>query len=638
MSGLFLLFGFAALFAVSDAFSNSAEDDTDSQENDTVTRRGTAGADVIVSGGNEIVMGRGGDDTLIATGNSTLMGGAGNDTLTTYADGALMGGGGADTLLSYGGGAVLNGGGGADTFIINLLRVNQAGILLDINNQPVAPTVINDFNPDDDRLVLDLRASTLLPKGPEPVVVTGTLAPDGEGLMIQINGVNAVQLSTYGGGNMQSAAEALFTEFDAIEVLGAEVVFPRTDEGGDVPAGIASEQDAETGRLSFLVTDEYLGGGQLVGIAGEASILDLSGYTGNIVIAEADDGTIFMVPRGTDAEPTVLTRINSIILGPGENVVNLGSVPGGLTVTATEGTNVIGAWRGMLDVVLEGGTNTVTMSDEGRIRAEISGGENQIIGDDDVFTQIVMRADATGNTTVLGQRAGNAVTFGGDDPSLNVVLAADGGLAATWGGGTLQMEQAGFVTVGDNARVDASARDVEATAIIQAGGPETTVSGSAKPDLMSGQGQFFGAGGNDTIRLSQIVDGGGRAGGGGGKDFLFADISGNGSGDLVLKGGTNIDSFVVQVDKMVWTGEGGIARIIDLADDESVRLEVIYPQLSPAPVPEPVVTVQEDATANEVRVFVDGDLALVIENRASLREGMLDIDLKLFQDFDTMVA
>lgn len=65
---------------------------------------------------------------------------------------------------------------------------------------------------------------------------------------------------------------------------------------------------------------------------------------------------------------------------------------------------------------------------------------------------------------------------------------------------------------------------------------------------------------------------------------------------------------------------------------------MIYPQLSPAPVPEPVVTVQEDATANEVRVFVDGDLALVVANRASLREGMLDIDLKLFQDFDTMVA
>ncbi len=638
MNGLFLLFGFAALFAVSQAFSNSSEDDTDPLENDTVTRRGTAQADVIVSAGSEIVMGRGGDDTLITTGDSTLMGGAGNDTLTSYADGTLMGGGGADTLISYGGGAVLNGGGGADTFIINLLRVNQAGTLLDINNQPVAPTVINDFDPDQDRLVLDLRASTLLPEGPEPVVVTGALAPDGEGLMIQIDGVNAVQLSTYGGGDMQSAAEALFTEFDAVDILGAEVVFPPIDGEADIPAGIETVQDPETGRLSFRVTDDYRGGGELVGIAGEASIVDLSGYFGNILIAEADDGTIFMVPRGSAPEPTVLTRINTIILGPGEDVVNVGSVPGGLTVTATEGVNVIGAWRGRVDVVLEGGTNTVTMSDDGRIQAQISGGENQIIGDDDVFTQIVMRPDATGNTTVSGMRAGNPVTFLGDDPSLNVVLNEEGGLVATWDGGMLQMEQAGFVTVGDNARVDASARDVAATAIIQAGGPETRVTGSAQPDLISGQGQFFGAGGNDTIRLTHLEDGGARAGGGGGKDLLFADISGNGSGDLVLKGGTNIDSFVVQVDKMVWTGEGGVARIIDLADDESVRLEVRYPQLSPAPVPEPVVTVQEDATANEVRVFVDGDLALVVANRASLREGMLVTDLKLFQDFDNMIA
>lgn len=68
--------------------------------------------------------------------------------------------------------------------------------MLDINAEPVSPTVIDDFNPDEDRLVLDLRLSGLLPEDGEPVLLTGVAAPDGEGLMIQINGVNVVRLSS----------------------------------------------------------------------------------------------------------------------------------------------------------------------------------------------------------------------------------------------------------------------------------------------------------------------------------------------------------------------------------------------------------------------------------------------------------
>ncbi|MCC5964588.1 MAG: hypothetical protein JJU24_00495 [Natronohydrobacter sp.] len=424
MEFFFLLFGFAALLAISGAFSGGL--DAEPPEDDENERSGTEGDDIMFSEGGEILRGLGGDDTLITSGDSTLLGGEGDDT-----------------LISFGGGALLNGGEGEDTFVINLLEVTEEGDLLDVNGQPVEPTVIDDFNPDEDRLVLDLRNSGLLPDGDESVVLTGVVAPDGEGLMIQVNGVNVVQLSSYGGGDMQSALEDLVNLDDAIEIVGADFVFP--SDGLGTPDGVAIIENPD-GLLSFVITDDYSGGGELVGAAGSADILDLSQFTGNASIIEDDEGYIYLRIEGDDVEPTLLTNVTSVILGSGENVVNVGSVPGGFTVTATDGTNTISAWRGGLDVNLQGGTNTVYMADSGDLRVIVAGGENTIELDDGVTGTITILEGATGASIV----AGNAITalvFERAEPGLEIVATDSGGVIATWDGGRIEIEVVASVTV-----------------------------------------------------------------------------------------------------------------------------------------------------------------------------------------------
>lgn len=615
---LFVLLGIGALFAFGDFFSSSNSDSEPPDEDEENERRGTEGNDLMISTGGEILMGLEGDDTLITYGDSTLMGGEGDDT-----------------LVSVGGGAVLNGGEGADTFVINLLELSDEGDLLDINGAPVSPTVIDDFNPDEDRLVLDLRLSGLLPEDGEPVLLTGVAAPDGEGLMIQINGVNVVQLSSYGGGDMQSALEDLVNLDGAIEIIGADFVFP--PDGLGTPDGVEIIENPN-GSLSFVITDDYSGGGELVGAAGVADILDLTQFSGNASIIEDDEGNIYLHIEGNDTEPTLLTNVTSVILGSGENVVNVGSVPGGFTVTATDGTNTISAWRGGLDVLLLGGTNTVEMSDYGTLRVTIGGGDNTINADDDVVIAFNIGESATGTTVISGGLPGSSLAFLGDGTGTTVTLTESGGVLATWDGGSVEMDTAGFITVGAGTLVDATARDVEATAIIRATGPGATVIGGDNPVIMIGQGDFSGGDGDDQITIFNFTEGGATADGGAGDDILIADISDGNAGDLVMTGGEGTDSFVVQIDMLRWEGTGGVARITDLEDGETVRIDITTYQFSPTPVPSPEITVESDPEANEVRVLVNGELALVIENRFLIEPGLLEANVTVIRDFDDGVA
>ncbi|MGL4413669.1 hypothetical protein [Roseinatronobacter monicus] len=216
----YLLLGAGALLAFSDFLVSS------SSTADTGT--GTSPPDDEDTSEERVIFGTEDDDYLVSQGGETVFGLGGDDVLITYGDSILLGGDGNDELVSVGGGAVLNGGEGEDTFVIKLLPLGANFDLLGSNGQPVAPTVIEDFNPDEDRLVLDLRDSSFPMFGDDTVLLTGVPAPDGEGLMIQINGVNVVQLSSYGSDDMQGALEYLVNDFDALEVVGAALIFPET--------------------------------------------------------------------------------------------------------------------------------------------------------------------------------------------------------------------------------------------------------------------------------------------------------------------------------------------------------------------------------------------------------------------------
>jgi hypothetical protein len=131
-------------------------------------------------------------------------------------------------------GAYLTATEGEDTFVLDVFGATEAGKLLGADGKPVGHTIVDGFNPDADRLILDLGGSNFVSADGAPVVLTGVVPPDGEGLMIQVNGVNVVQLSTYGGGNAQWALEDLYTDFGALEVTGASFVFGAAS-GPDTP-------------------------------------------------------------------------------------------------------------------------------------------------------------------------------------------------------------------------------------------------------------------------------------------------------------------------------------------------------------------------------------------------------------------
>ncbi|TVP71365.1 MAG: hypothetical protein EA339_10360 [Rhodobacteraceae bacterium] len=253
LSPIFLLLGIGAFLALADALTSSNSDTPSAEEEDEPSQpdesedrarpplvEGTSGRDVIFSSGGEVVRGFAGDDTLITDGDSTLRGGAGDDT-----------------LMSIGGDAFLRGGTGEDTFIIVPLDTTGDGDLLDRNGNAVAPTVVLDFNPDEDRLVLDLRQFDLGDTGTaeNPAILTGVPGPGDGGLLIRVNGIDVVQLSSYGGGNMQAALEELETDFDALEVVGAVYAFPEPaagapEEGDDLPPQ-ESGDDVEPVDLSL---------------------------------------------------------------------------------------------------------------------------------------------------------------------------------------------------------------------------------------------------------------------------------------------------------------------------------------------------------------------------------------------------
>ena len=610
---LLFLLGAGAMAVLSDMLTSNNADNDPATEPATPNEEEGRSAVRVILGTEE-------NDRLESLGGETLFGLGGDDVLISYGDSTMFGGDGDDVLVSVGGGAVLIGGEGADTFRIELLGVRDDGTLLDFFGQPIAPAVIVDFDPNTDRLVLDLLDSTLLLDGPGPVVLTGTQAPDGEGLMVQVNGVNAVQLSGYGGGDMQAALEALVKDFDALQVIGVGFEFPPQAIG--TPEGVEIIENPD-GSLSFLITVDYSGGGELVGVAARADILDLSQVSGSASIIEDDEGNIYLRIEGDDVEPTLLTNITSVILGSGENVVNVGSVPGGFTVTATDGTNDISAWRGALTASLMGGTNTVYLADEGTLNLRIADGDNTITVDEFVGMHVTMLEGAGGTTVISGGDIGDDLGFLGSEPDLIAVVTESAGLNATWSGGSLEMERVWSIDLQDGATLDATALSPDLSiGDIFVAGPNATVIGGPAPLLVEGQGQFFGGPGNDAFGVYIESDGGAAVDGGAGDDVIAVYQFGNFSGDIVLTGGEGQDQFYLATSVFAQTCEAGVVRITDFEDDESLRIDV--GNWGPTPdMPVFQITIIEDAEANQVEIRLGERTLVILENRSSVPEGAI---------------
>ena len=298
-------------------------------------------------------------------------------------------------------------------------------------------------------------------------------------------------------------------------------------------------------------------------------------------------------------------------------------MPGGFTVTATDGTNDISAWRGTLTASLLGGTNTVYLADEGNLNLWIGGGDNTITADEFVGMRVTMLEGAGGTTVISGGDIGDVLEFLGSEPDLIAVITESAGLNATWAGGSLEVERVGEIGVEDGATVDASALSADLSiGTVFAGGPNTTVIGGASGIEVVGQGQFFGGPGNDYFEFFEFVEGGAVVDFGAGDNVFEVYQYDAIQDDVVVTGGEGQNQFYVYSMDFSQRSDMGVVRITDFADDDSLRIEV--PSFVGIYNPELDFTFIEDIEANQVEIRLGEWTLVILENRSSVPEGAID--------------
>ncbi|TVS01767.1 MAG: hypothetical protein EA407_11225 [Rhodobacteraceae bacterium] len=421
MEVFFLLFGVAALIAVSDMFSSDSEPEP--EDEDRIT--GTEDNDLIFTDGGQIVEALGGDDTIISVGEDTVFAGPGDDLIIAQ---------GAATILGQE---------GDDIFAI-------APETLEANDEQWP--VVGDFNPEEDTLILDLREVDLGEAGTEetPIILTGVAAPDGEGMVVQANGFNLVQLSNYGSDDPQAALEALVTDFEAFALFGAAIEFPEDPDA--LPEGV--DVSVNDDQIIFSIREEYAGGGALsvpdefdpldFGVSEFLHAIDLSNLSDDTLIIFGDDrvGTLTV----GDLPPTTLKLpLSAITFGAGNDTIDLRQAgaddigPSGLIFNATEGTNSINIGQSIDGAFnLSGGENTVIAAGG---EAIITGGQNTLIDADSTTNNALMirlQISPDNETTVSGTEV-NLFVVAEDNALLDTVQVVRddaGGGVITWDGGS----------------------------------------------------------------------------------------------------------------------------------------------------------------------------------------------------------
>ena len=435
MEIFFLLFGVAAFIAITDIFSSGSDTEPEDQERIT----GTDEDDLIITNGGQIVDALDGDDTILSVGYDTIFAGPGDDILIAL------------------GAATMFGQEGEDIFAIvpETLDAND-------ENWPV----IGDFDPEDDTLVIDLTDVDLGDAGSEenPITLSGVIAPDGEGMLVQANGFNIVQLSNYGADDPQGALEALAADSEAFALFGAVFDFPQDPDA--LPSGVSVNFDGD--QLVFALGEEFSGGGTLLvpdefdpmdfGLTEFLHGIDLSNLSDDATITFDRDGIGTLTVGGLP--PTTLqVPLSKIMLGSGDDNVDFRWAdenavgPDGLTVVAYEGSNDIKLGRSIAGtLILSGGENTV-VANGGSV--EITGGNNTLIDNkatsNKAFNTLLQLSDES--TTVVTGGKVNLFVISEDDTLLDTVQVVRdelGGGLITWDGGSFETDTLRILTIQNN--------------------------------------------------------------------------------------------------------------------------------------------------------------------------------------------
>ena len=172
-------------------------DDADTLEHDPEfqTYLGRDGDDTLIGGDTAArYLGEGGDDLLVAFDSDRAEGGAGDDTVIglhdrlTTGPQVLEGNDGNDTIATRGW-SVLRGGDGEDTFVLAPDDLSDDGDwLFDEDAQRYPVPLIQDFDPAEDRIVIDLGTAWAqqVPGGVQGSHLSGPSQLDPDGVLGQV--------------------------------------------------------------------------------------------------------------------------------------------------------------------------------------------------------------------------------------------------------------------------------------------------------------------------------------------------------------------------------------------------------------------------------------------------------------------
>ncbi|WP_164736603.1 calcium-binding protein [Pararhodobacter zhoushanensis] len=193
-----------------------------------------------------------------------------------------------------------------------------------------------------------------------------------------------------------------------------------------------------------------------------------------------------------------------------------------------------------------------------------------------------------------------------------VVDATGSGVLTDTQGGTLHfanMER--FDVMGARADASATGFGVEITGA-------TTVLGGTGDDTLAG-GDVFGGDGDDVLR-GTVLDGGA------GDDTLFASqITDR------MTGGEGTDSFTINRTMRDGYAPNDPLVITDFEPGESVTMVLHYNEQDTEDYtvshPEPVITIEQDSVAHEVRILADGQPVVILQGTDSLPEGAFTVSV-----------
>ncbi len=377
-----------------------AGDDLITARDDVSVYNGFSGNDTLIGFPEFGVQLNGGtdDDLLIALEDDHAFGGEGNDlVIGEHMDAGtavqtLRGGGGNDTLVSAGG-SEMTGGAGEDVFVVSPGGLNLTGAMQTIGGDALTTPVIRDFDPSEDRLVIDLDRDFMSafddlpleqygPNGRDPlyfgdtVTLTAERTADDSGILIRLDGLPMVELEGFEGTDPSELLAAI-----SVEVNGASVADSEPGDG----SGLTVEEDPD-GNVTLVVTDAFQGGGNYVG-GDQFSTLDLSALSADMRVTVADGDIITIQPADGSLPPTTFEEIDRVILGNGDDVFEGGEGSGFVEAVAGNGADRI---------VGSGNDVQNQFRGEGFMRSD---------GDTDVI-------DGTGATVLIGGTGNDSLTGG----------------------------------------------------------------------------------------------------------------------------------------------------------------------------------------------------------------------------------